>query len=413
MLSGTSENEGRSSVTAEKMYIRWAAGLLHPGWSGPGMVPPEPCCCSRARCPVAALKCFIGTFGTVKASRGPTAGSCKVCAGSSLSGCSHLLLLHKLTQFQIRGLAPEPFGPREDHFTDAGRVALLVYSMSGRNGKTHEAISEYLRSGSVSPRSDSFLTITESELSQLSPRSDFFSPRFHRSTTQSESVTSFSPAALDKLCEVVDGAKVKFLGTPVFSRGDRVIVSFPGAHGRAWNRLMEGAGGWKTSCVFLPDKSTPGYGVHATRYFAHRVEKSCFCDMLYGESVEWGCRWFQMWMENTRRAEEMSCELVVVTKPDGSLGRSQSGEVEFLRKSGYKYEERSVREFAEDVLTIFLADLRAEGKSLRIRSPSRSRTRLPSLGATDESSDDEFAIELSSSNKRWPTDPEGLLLREQ
>ncbi|CAL1164485.1 unnamed protein product [Cladocopium goreaui] len=291
--------------------------------------------------------------------------------------------------------------------------------MSGKNGQTHEAISisECLRSGSFTlSRSDSFLTITETELSELSPRSDFFSPRFHRSTTQSDSASissSFSPAALDKLCEVVDGAKVKFLGTPVFSQGDRVIVSFSGAHGRAWNRLMEGAGGWKTSCVFLPDKKTPGYGVHATRYFAHRVEKSCFCDMLYGETVEWGCRWFQMWMENTRRAEEMSCELVVVTKPDGSLGRSQSGEVEFLRKSGYIFEERSVREFAEDVLTFFLADLRAEGKSLRIRSPSRSRSRLPSLGVDRDSSDDEFAIELSSSNKRWPTDPQGLLLREQ
>ena len=115
-------------------------------------------------------------------------------------------------------------------------------------------------------------------------------------------------------------------------------------------------------------------------------------------------------MENTRRAEEMSCELVVVTKPDGSLGRSQRGEVEFLRKSGYIFEEKSVREFAEDVLTIFLADLRVEGKSLRIRSPSRSRSRLPSLCAED-SSDDEFAIELSSSNKRWPTDPQGLLLQ--
>jgi len=202
-------------------------------------------------------------------------------------------------------LAPEPFGPREDHLTDDGKVAPLVYSMSGKNGKTHEAISisECLRSGSFTlSRSDSFLTITETELSELSPRSDFFSPRFHRSTTQSDSASissSFSPAALDKLCEVVDGAKVKFLGTPVFSQGDRVIVSFPGAHGRAWNRLMEGAGGWKTSCVFLPDKKTPGYGVHATRYFAHRIEKSCFCDMLYGETVEWGCRWFQMLLAST------------------------------------------------------------------------------------------------------------------
>ena len=121
------------------------------------------------------------------------------------------------------GLAPEPFGPREDHLTDDGKVAPLVYSMSGKNGQTH-AISECLRSGSFTlSRSDSFLTITETELSELSPRSDFFSPRFHRSTTQSDSASissSFSPAALDKLCEVVDGAKVKFLGTPVFGQGE-------------------------------------------------------------------------------------------------------------------------------------------------------------------------------------------------
>lgn len=122
------------------------------------------------------------------------------------------------------------------------------------------------------------------------PRSGSFSPRIRASDV----VTSFTPAALDKLCEVVDGAKVTFLGTPVFSHGDRVIVSFPGAHGRAWNRLMQGAGGWKTSCVFLPDKSTPGYGAHATSYFNRKVENSCFCDMLYGETVDWGCRWFQM-----------------------------------------------------------------------------------------------------------------------
>jgi hypothetical protein len=78
-------------------------------------------------------------------------------------------------------------------------------------------------------------------------------------------------------------------------------------------------------------------------------------------------------MENTRRAEELNCELVVVTKPDGSLGRSQSGEVEFLRASGYKYQERSVREFAEDVLTVFLDEDLAEEKSALVRLPSKSR----------------------------------------
>ena len=103
-------------------------------------------------------------------------------------------------------------------------------------------------------------------------------------------------------------------------------------------------------------------------------------------------------MENTRRAEEMNCELVVVTKPDGSLGRSQSGEVEFLRKSGYKYQERSVRQFAEDVLSIFLTDLHAEGEGKSVRIRTSSRCRLPSVPrymSTDDS-DESFSLEILS-----------------
>ena len=104
------------------------------------------------------------------------------------------------------------------------------------------------------------------------------------------------------------------------------------------------------------------------------------------------------WMENTRRAEEMNCELVVVTKPDGSLGRSQSGEVEFLRKSGYKYQERSVRQFAEDVLSVFLADLRAEGEGKSVRIRTSSRCRLPSVPRymSTEDSDESFSLEVLS-----------------
>jgi len=101
-------------------------------------------------------------------------------------------------------------------------------------------------------------------------------------------------------------------------------------------------------------------------------------------------------MENTRRAKEMNCELVVVTKPDGSLGRSQSGEVEFLRKSGYKYHERSVRQFAEDVLSIFLTDLHAEGEGKSVRIRTSSRCRLPSVPrymSTDDS-DESFSLEV-------------------
>lgn len=172
---------------------------------------------------------------------------------------------------------------------------------------------------------------------------------------------SWSPEAIDSLCKEVDGARVRFLGTPFFEKYDRVIVSFPGAHGRAWNKLIQGAGGWKTSCVFLPDEDAPGYGVHVKNdspQCCHAIwgVTPCFCHMLYGQPEPWGCRWYQMWVENTRRAAEMDAELVVVTKADGSLGRSQKGEVEFLETSGYEYRRRSVREFAEDVLDIFMPD---------------------------------------------------------
>lgn len=108
---------------------------------------------------------------------------------------------------------------------------------------------EWLQSGS----SPSVVSLPPSRSRSGSPRSGSLSPRSNRSDSLSK---SFSPAAIDRLCEIVDGAKVKFLGTPVFSQGDKVIVSFPGAHGRAWNRLMQGAGGWKTSCVFAEQEYT-------------------------------------------------------------------------------------------------------------------------------------------------------------
>ena len=110
---------------------------------------------------------------------------------------------------------------------------------------------------------------------------------------------SWSPEAIDSLCKEVDGARVRFLGTPFFEKYDRVIVSFPGAHGRAWNKLIQGAGGWKTSCVFLPDEDAPGYGVHVKNDFpqcCHAIwgVTPCFCHMLYGQPEPWGCRWYQM-----------------------------------------------------------------------------------------------------------------------
>lgn len=37
-----------------------------------------------------------------------------------------------------------------------------------------------------------------------------------------------------ELCEENGGDRITFLGSEDFEPGDRVIVSFPGVHGRAW-----------------------------------------------------------------------------------------------------------------------------------------------------------------------------------
>ena len=80
------------------------------------------------------------------------------------------------------------------------------------------------------------------------------------------------------------------------------------------------------------------------------------------------------WVENTRRAAEMGAELVVVTKADGTLGRSQKGEVSFLKNCGYHYTTRTVREFAEDVLNIFMPDrIIADGFSSYPQSKAEKR----------------------------------------
>ena len=128
------------------------------------------------------------------------------------------------------------------------------------------------------------------------------------------------------LCEVVDSDGKIFLGsdTSAFQSSDKVIVSFPGQYGRAWNELTKGAGSLKTSCVFLPDENSPGYGVHVPNdsqewYDLFRGIKRCYCHQLYGQEQKWGCRWFQMWAENTRRAQEAKCSLVVITKEAGLL----------------------------------------------------------------------------------------------
>ena len=156
--------------------------------------------------------------------------------------------------------------------------------------------------------------------------------------------------------------RIIFEGSPeeAFVKGARVIVSFPGAHGTAWNVLMQRAklkNSLATTCVFLPDKDAPGFGVHVpdpqrdARGHEKGVPKdACHCYHLYGKEhwpAEWGCKWYDMWMRKTRTASEKGCELCVVTKGDGGLGNSQKGEVRFLEKElGQSFKTLSLVEFA-------------------------------------------------------------------
>lgn len=102
-----------------------------------------------------------------------------------------------------------------------------------------------------------------------------------------------------------------------------------------------------TSCVFLPDETAPGYGKHVP----HDQDPGlgCNCVHLYGEEKPWGCYWYTMWQKQTLRAAA-KCNLLVVTKMDGSLGNSQQGEVRFLEAEKKPYKRLTIKEFAELLL---------------------------------------------------------------
>ena len=79
-------------------------------------------------------------------------------------------------------------------------------------------------------------------------------------------------------------ARITFQGSPTqqLNVGQDVIVSFPGAYGRAWNFLTKEAAkaesGLNTSCIFLPNSSAPGYGQHIR---TGRDGQMCHCMHLY------------------------------------------------------------------------------------------------------------------------------------
>eukprot|EP00438_Fugacium_kawagutii_P025404 Skav235440 [mRNA] locus=scaffold2206:25873:32970:- [translate_table: standard] len=136
-----------------------------------------------------------------------------------------------------------------------------------------------------------------------------------------------------------------------FIEGKDAIVSFPGVHGYGWKKLTAISSSkdtpLATSCIFLPDDKAPGYGRHDLQ----RGGPKCHCHDLYGKQEEWGCNWFSMWKTQTQAAALGKCNLIVVTKKDGSLGNSQKGEVKFLKDRKLEYTEITIEKFARKILS--------------------------------------------------------------
>lgn len=141
-------------------------------------------------------------------------------------------------------------------------------------------------------------------------------------------------------------ARIQFLGSTPPEPGDRVVVSFPGVYGAAWNQLTSDR--TKTTCVFLPDENSEGYGLHVVDSESScGLCGPCHCHHLYGKAEPWGCKWFELWVRNTRQAADAGAIFHVVTKQDGTLGHSQEGEVRFLAKSGYRFYSYAIDAYVE------------------------------------------------------------------
>jgi hypothetical protein len=76
------------------------------------------------------------------------------------------------------------------------------------------------------------------------------------------------------------------------------VVSFPGKYGAAgWGAVVSFAldpdVDIVASTVFLPDKTSNGFGEHIDN---PETPGNCYCCALYGEPKPWGCCWFKLWM---------------------------------------------------------------------------------------------------------------------
>lgn len=165
--------------------------------------------------------------------------------------------------------------------------------------------------------------------------------------------------------------RIAFLGSfeGLFQKGLPVVCSFPGAYGSAWNCLTTQSNyaqsKLRTSCIFLPDKDAPGFGEHI---LTGDKGSACHCLHLYGQPQDFGCAWYKLWMRKTLQAVEKDCDLIVVTKADGSLGTSQQAEARFLEQGGHVYCQMNIKEFV-----LFHADDVPQSDKMRITQDLQDR----------------------------------------
>jgi len=110
--------------------------------------------------------------------------------------------------------------------------------------------------------------------------------------------------------------------------------------------------------VFLP-KGDERFGRHSDNSDTGK----CWCHNIYDGPKEWGCCWFEEWRSNVKTAVDLGHTLVVKYKREQvgqgkvaweslpslqhsadrpGLGGSQVGEVAYLDKMGFEYEEEEV-----------------------------------------------------------------------
>ena len=72
---------------------------------------------------------------------------------------------------------------------------------------------------------------------------------------------------------------------------------------------------------------------------------ACFDLQASPRKQSFGCAWFSLWQRKTLEAVKCGCNLLVITKRDGTLGNSQQGEVRYLQQNAWPYSEMNILDF--------------------------------------------------------------------